>query len=81
MFFRCPNCGADNPNEALICRYCGSDERTGWSENTMYDGLDLPGWDDAPRPLGFKDTLLYKDLKFIVGAVLFIAFLAVSLRW
>ena len=40
--FVCPNCGADVPAGAAACRECGSDESTGWSEDTLYDGLDLP---------------------------------------
>ena len=42
MSFVCPSCGADVCEGATACPECGSDERTGWSENTLYDGLDLP---------------------------------------
>ncbi len=28
----CPHCGADLPPKAKVCRECGSDEQTGWSE-------------------------------------------------
>lgn len=41
-FFICPNCGAEVPLKALACSECGSDKNTGWSEDTMYDDLDLP---------------------------------------
>jgi len=41
-YFDCPNCGAEVPIKAKSCPDCGSDENTGWSEDTMYDGLDLP---------------------------------------
>jgi hypothetical protein len=40
--FECPNCGAQVPGGARSCPECGSDDETGWSEDTMYDGLDLP---------------------------------------
>lgn len=40
--FACPNCGADVKRGALACRECGSDELTGWSDETLYDDLDLP---------------------------------------
>ena len=40
--FVCPNCGADVQVGAAACRECGSDESTGWSEDTLYDDLDLP---------------------------------------
>ncbi len=49
----CANCGADIPAGALSCPECGADERTGWRETDLYDGLDLPpeAWgEEAPRP-------------------------------
>jgi hypothetical protein len=41
----CANCGADIPLGARACPECGADERTGWRETSVYDGLELP--DDA----------------------------------
>jgi uncharacterized membrane protein YvbJ len=38
----CPNCGAELEPNAKVCPECGSDERTGWSEDAKSDGLDLP---------------------------------------
>lgn len=38
----CANCGADIPRGAKACPECGADERTGWRETSVYDGLDLP---------------------------------------
>ena len=38
----CPNCGAEVPRGAKACPGCGSDERTGWSDEAGQDGLDLP---------------------------------------
>ena len=38
----CANCGADIPPNARACPECGADERTGWAEASIYDGLDLP---------------------------------------
>lgn len=40
--FECPNCGAEVRQGARSCPECGADDETGWSEDTMYDGLDLP---------------------------------------
>ena len=40
--FPCPVCGERVPAGAKVCRECGSDETTGWSEDTLYDDLDLP---------------------------------------
>ena len=39
--FSCPNCGETVPARASACPHCGSDERTGWSEGTYLDGIDL----------------------------------------
>jgi hypothetical protein len=41
----CAQCGASIPRSARACPECGADERTGWRETSVYDGLDLP---DAP---------------------------------
>ena len=38
----CANCGASIPPHAHACPECGADERTGWREASIYDGLDLP---------------------------------------
>lgn len=38
----CPHCGAEVPKDAKACPECGSDERTGWSEEAATGGLDLP---------------------------------------
>jgi hypothetical protein len=39
---QCPNCGAELPKKARACPECGSDERTGWSEDAATSGLNLP---------------------------------------
>ncbi len=38
----CPHCGAEVPRNARACPECGSDEKTGWSDEARTDGLDLP---------------------------------------
>jgi hypothetical protein len=40
--FVCPNCGAEVRVGTPSCLNCGSDDETGWSDDTLYDGLDLP---------------------------------------
>jgi predicted nucleic acid-binding Zn ribbon protein len=45
----CAICGAAIPPKARACPECGADERTGWREQSVYDGLDLPG-EDAKGP-------------------------------
>ena len=46
-YFCCPNCGAEVPIKDKSCPDCGSDENTGWSEETIYDGLDLNEYDES----------------------------------
>ena len=38
----CANCGAIIPPNARACPECGADEHTGWAEQDICDGLDLP---------------------------------------
>lgn len=46
----CAQCGADIPPQARACPECGADERTGWRESSIYDGLDLPEENDSAAP-------------------------------
>ncbi len=73
--FVCPNCGADVPGGAKSCPECGSDERTGWSEDTYLDGVSLPDEDNDPteaetKPSGILDS--GKILWIVVAAVLIV---------
>ena len=52
----CPQCGGDIKRSAASCRHCGSDDRTGWSDDTYMDGIDLPeegGYEDGLEREGF----------------------------
>ena len=39
--FICPVCGEAVPANAAACPGCGADERTGWSDQTIYDGTGI----------------------------------------
>jgi hypothetical protein len=39
--FVCPVCGGEVNRGAHACPNCGADERTGWSDRTYLDGIDL----------------------------------------
>ena len=38
----CPVCGEHVEEGSASCRSCGSCPQSGWSEDAVYDGLDLP---------------------------------------
>ncbi len=67
-YFICPNCGAEVSLKALVCPACGSDENTGWSDNTMYDGIDLPETDSSGTPAPFSP--FQNRYILFIGAVL-----------
>ncbi len=72
-YFNCPNCGAEVPIKAKSCPDCGSDEKTGWSEDTMYDGLDLPAFEESDthtKTSMFQSKLMY----YIVVILTILAF-------
>ena len=54
---QCAQCGEDIPPNARACPGCGADERTGWREQSIYDGLDLPDEENSPRPAKTRGTL------------------------
>jgi hypothetical protein len=73
----CPVCGADVPRGARACPGCGADERSGWNEEeTLYDGLDLPGEADegaeSTRP-GARGHLL-RNLVIVAMIGIFLLF-------
>ena len=49
--FICPNCGAEVPARAKACPECGADEKTGWSDKTIYDGTDI----EDPGEFDYED--------------------------
>jgi predicted nucleic acid-binding Zn ribbon protein len=68
----CAICGAEIPRNAHSCPECGADEQTGWREQSLYDGLDLPD-DEMPesKPSRMSPTLFWK-LTCIALIVLFV---------
>lgn len=75
----CANCGAAIPADAKACPECGADERTGWREESVYDGLDLPdepAAPGAPRPPVRRFGLPWY---FMIAAVVCLALLTLGL--
>jgi hypothetical protein len=80
----CPNCGAEVPRGARACPECGSDEKTGWSEDAHTGGLDLPeenfDYDDfvkrefggkSPVPRGVRWWWWVVAVALLLGLVIF----------
>jgi|GEM_PF-387490 len=80
-YFICPHCEAEVPIDASACPQCGSDERTGWSENTAYDGLDLHEEGDAQTGPSATSRPWAKYLLVGLAAVTLFAYSAWRLRW
>lgn len=80
LSFTCPVCGADVPRAAKSCPECGACDKSGWSEEARYDGLDLPeiddGRDSAPPPA----TSLKDWFTWIIAVLALFAFVVLSLR-
>lgn len=80
----CAICGAPIPRHARACPACGADERTGWREQSLYDGLDLPdeAWaDDEPadaRPV--RRTIPWYWLAAAILVLLALALAILGLR-
>jgi hypothetical protein len=78
----CAQCGADIPPRAHACPECGADERTGWREQSIYDGLDLPEPADdttAPPPRR-SGRLAWYWVVTIVAVLLLLVLSALGLR-
>jgi zinc-ribbon domain len=73
----CANCGADIPRNARACPECGADERTGWRETSMYDGLDLPDDETDKTPTEARRPV--KVFWILVGVGLLILLVAGTL--
>jgi len=73
-YFICPNCDAEVPIKALACPECGSDEQTGWSEDTMYNGMDLQAFETSDKG---PSTSLFQNKYFlyIIAVITVLAFL------
>ena len=78
-YFVCPICGTDVPTKSKVCTECGSDENTGWSEDTMYDGLDLPDLEE-PSTQASNSIFQNKYIFYFVAFITILAFLLFYLR-
>jgi hypothetical protein len=65
---------AEGPPEE--CANCGADERTGWRETSVYDGLNLPdsAYDDGPRPPRRQGLAWYWIVAIVAGIIVSLFF-------
>lgn len=83
----CPHCGADLPDGAEVCRECGSDGTTGWSEQARNDSLGLPDEnfdyaDFVKREFG-EEKIKRRGLRWfwwVVAVLLLLVFLIACIR-
>jgi uncharacterized membrane protein YvbJ len=67
----CPHCGEEIDRKAKACRHCGSDEQTGWSQDTYLDGIDLPEegeYEDGLEAEGFRKSAPSRT-RILLGAL------------
>jgi hypothetical protein len=80
--FICPICGTEVDLDAVVCPECGSDDETGWSEDTAYDGLYL--YDDEVDSTPGHNSESRPWLNYFIVLIIIItlsAFLAASVPW
>ncbi len=82
----CPYCGELIKKSAKACNHCGSDEQTGWSDNTYLDGIDL-GEDfnydelEAKEFFSGKHSISWwKSWKNIMAVVMLLLFIFMIIR-
>ena len=76
-YFSCPHCGFELKPGALSCPHCGSDENTGWSDNTIYDGIDLPEPAEEPR----RKFVVIQDLKILIALIIIFSLIWITVRF
>ena len=85
-FLPCPYCGGMIKADAESCTHCGSDENTGWSDNTYMDGISLYDDEDygemVQKEFGknVQGTNKKVSVKTIIGAVLLLAIIFLFLK-
>lgn len=70
----CPNCGEFVEEGEAACESCGSCSETGWSEDSLYDGLGLTSEADEQADGPDQNRFLSAALSFALLALLVYVF-------
>jgi hypothetical protein len=79
----CPVCGKEVHRGAKACPECGADDKSGWKEDELYDGLNLPDNDfdyedftknefGSPKSKGIKPLWWFVAVILLILSVLFL---------
>jgi hypothetical protein len=87
--FVCPVCGGTVSADAKACPDCGADERTGWSDRTYLDGIDVGDEIDyealvqSEFPTSSPRPKIRFNVMAIIGAIVLVAFIlgAIKILW
>jgi hypothetical protein len=81
----CPHCGGPLNKNSKVCPHCGSDEQTGWSDNTYLDTIDLDDdvdYEDLVNKEFPDHSSVRPKLKWttVAGAIVLFFFIAAMLK-
>src|SRR2546430_1748478 len=86
--FLCPVCGEEVPPNAKACPECGACDKSGWSDDTAADGLDLPDEEDRFDYDKFLEEEFGKGARprgvpriwWVIALIVLFAFVAMTLH-
>jgi hypothetical protein len=70
-YFICPVCGTEVDVDAVVCPECGSDDETGWSTESAFDGLYLYE-DDEDNLAPQRNAKSRPWLKYVIPSIILI---------
>lgn len=74
----CPFCGEPISISAKACKHCGSDDITGWSDNTYLDGIGIPdetGYDELLEKEFGSTKKIKLNWQMLIGGLLVLCFI------